>query len=189
MSTHEHEAAADVTDEELAAMGRVFTKFVPPGHFWPKLVAEIKRRRAEAIDADHEWAQWFEKWRATLDTFSSLRMMDAAALADTVRVARWNENLACARLIESQPWLSSEEAASAIRARVGDAAATAKPHVCTYQCADTDCEHVVGSGDATPGPEPEHSYSCKNAWLNGDEGPCICDVRNHRATPPKKRTE
>lgn len=191
-SPQEHEAAADVTDEELAAMGRLFTKFVPPGHFWPRLVAEIKRRRAEAIDADHEWAQWFEKWRATLDTFSSLRMMDAAALADAVREARKIAGcVSCedhAALI-CNPCAAKGKADAVRVARVEcdmdwchflaleeDAKRGPDLLSCTLSIPCTNPLHNIGEGDATPGPEPD---------------PALLDALRSSlrwATPPKKGT-
>jgi hypothetical protein len=75
-----------------------------------RFMAEYNALLADRMDQDHEWAQWFEKWKATADTLSSVaeravkaeRDRDEAVMArhiaETSRGIAITERESCERL-------------------------------------------------------------------------------------------
>lgn len=55
----------------------------------PALLVEVRRLREENLDLAHEWAQWFEKWKHTLDREARTieRLAKAEATAAEMRKA------------------------------------------------------------------------------------------------------
>lgn len=49
---------------------------------------EVARLEGELVGADHEWAQWFEKWRATVDTYTSLLEKERASFGPAINGVR-----------------------------------------------------------------------------------------------------